>query len=183
MFFPLVIFERGNSLSFIYGIYGRENLFSQDHIGHKGIAEGSKSTSGLWSQVFIKALPNSYILANTIFAFLMLNTPRSAHKEIIGAKVSSFERAAIAYWCTDGYTAKKVSVQWMMELNKHNRGTIEPLYHSNTASFVIQKSLSCLPTQPLLESKRGFSCILWGQQQCQTPQKRPNKSLKPIFIL
>ena len=28
LFFPLVIFERGDSLSFIYGIYGRENLFS-----------------------------------------------------------------------------------------------------------------------------------------------------------
>ena len=57
LFFPLVLFERGNSLSFIYGIYGRENLFSQDHIGHKGIAKGSKSTSGLWSLVFVKALP------------------------------------------------------------------------------------------------------------------------------
>ena len=28
LFFPLVLFERGASLSFIYGIYGRENLFS-----------------------------------------------------------------------------------------------------------------------------------------------------------
>ena len=26
--FPFVLFERGKSLSFIYGIYGRENLFS-----------------------------------------------------------------------------------------------------------------------------------------------------------
>ena len=26
--FPFVLFERGESLSFIYGIYGRENLFS-----------------------------------------------------------------------------------------------------------------------------------------------------------
>ena len=52
-----MLFERGNSLSFIYGIYGRENLFSQDHIGHKGIAKGSKSTSGLWIKVFVKALP------------------------------------------------------------------------------------------------------------------------------
>ena len=26
--FPLVFFERGDSLSFICGIYGRENLFS-----------------------------------------------------------------------------------------------------------------------------------------------------------
>ena len=58
LFFPFVLFERGNSLSFIYGIYGRENLFSQDHIGHKGIAEGSKSTSRLWIKVFVKALPN-----------------------------------------------------------------------------------------------------------------------------
>ena len=81
LFFPLVLFERGNSLSFIYGIYGRENLFSQDHIGHKGIAEGSKSTSGLWSQVFVKALPiiSDGISPKTIFAFLTLNTPRSAH--------------------------------------------------------------------------------------------------------
>ena len=27
-FFPFALFERGESLSFIYGIYGRENLFS-----------------------------------------------------------------------------------------------------------------------------------------------------------
>ena len=59
LFFPLVLFDRGNSLSFIYGIYGRENLFSQDHIGHKGIAKGSKSTSGLWIKVFVKALPTA----------------------------------------------------------------------------------------------------------------------------
>ena len=32
--------------------------------------------------------------SDTIFAFLMLNTPRSAHKEILGAKFASFERAA-----------------------------------------------------------------------------------------
>ena len=58
LFFPLVFFERGVSLSFLYVIYGRENLFLKDHIGHKGIAEGSKSTSGLWRKVFVKALPN-----------------------------------------------------------------------------------------------------------------------------
>ena len=51
--FPVVFFERGDSLSFIWGIYGRENLFSEDHICHKGIAEGSKNTNGLWSQVFV----------------------------------------------------------------------------------------------------------------------------------
>ena len=31
----------------------------------------------------------------TIFAFLTLNTPRSAHNKILGAKFSSFERARI----------------------------------------------------------------------------------------
>ena len=31
----------------------------------------------------------------TIFAFLMLDTPRSAHKEILSAKFLSLERAAI----------------------------------------------------------------------------------------
>ena len=43
---------------------------------------------------------NSYsdgIQSDTIFAFLMLNTPRSAHDKILGAKFLSFERAAIAY--------------------------------------------------------------------------------------
>ena len=53
LFFPLVFFERGDSLSFIWGIYGHENLFSEDHICYKGIAEGSKNTNGLWSQVFV----------------------------------------------------------------------------------------------------------------------------------
>ena len=33
--------------------------------------------------------------SDTIFAFLMLNTPRSEHQEFIGAKFASFERAAI----------------------------------------------------------------------------------------
>ena len=34
------------------------------------------------------------MLPDTIFAFLTLNTPRSAHKEILDAKFLSFERAA-----------------------------------------------------------------------------------------
>ena len=33
--------------------------------------------------------------SDTIFAFLMLNTPRSAHNKIFGAKFLSFERAGI----------------------------------------------------------------------------------------
>ena len=41
----------------------------------------------------------------------MLNTMSPAHNKIFGAKFLSFERAAIAYWCTGGYTVKKRSVQ------------------------------------------------------------------------
>ena len=33
-----------------------------------------------------------YMPTDTIFAFLMLNTPRSAHNKIFGAKFLSFER-------------------------------------------------------------------------------------------
>ena len=42
--------------------------------------------------------PNSSAVPpKTIFAFLTLNTPRSAHQEITCAKFASFERAAIVY--------------------------------------------------------------------------------------
>ena len=41
--------------------------------------------------------------SDTIFAFLMLNTPRSAHNKIFGAKFLSFERAAITYLRTVDY--------------------------------------------------------------------------------
>ena len=46
-------------------------------------------TKGMWIKVFCQspALPS-----DTIFAFLMLNTPRSAHNKIFGAKFLSFER-------------------------------------------------------------------------------------------
>ena len=42
-------------------------------------------------------------LADTIFAFLMLNTMSSAHNKIIGAKFSSFERFELIRLCTVGY--------------------------------------------------------------------------------
>ena len=99
------------------------------------------------------------LMTDTIFAFLTLNTPRSAHKEIIGVNFSSFERAATSYWRTDDYAIKKSNVQWMTELNKHNKVAKEPLFHPNTASVMIQKSLFCLPTAAVLEDKRGFSYI------------------------
>ena len=182
MFFPLVLFERGVASHFFMSYMGVRTCSHKTIYDIKELPKARKAQADCGVRFLLKPCLIR-TCCQTIFAFLTLNTPRSAHKEIIGAKFSSFERAAIAYWCTDGYTAKKVSVQWMMELNKHNRGTIEPLYHSNTASVVIQKSLSSTPTAAVLEWKRGFSYILWGQRRCQTPQKRPNKSLKPIFIL
>ena len=44
---------------------------------------------------FILILNSDGIPSDTIFAFLMLNTPRSAHNKIFGAKFLSFERAGI----------------------------------------------------------------------------------------
>ena len=41
----------------------------------------------------------------------MLNTPRSAHNKIFGAKFLSFERAVIVCWNTADYAAEKRSVQ------------------------------------------------------------------------
>ena len=72
----------------------------------------------------------------------MLNTPRSAHKEILGAKFLSFERVAIVCRYTADYAAKKRSVQWLTKPNKPHWAAIEPLRHSNTASVAMQKSLS-----------------------------------------
>ena len=76
--------------------------------------------------------------AYLIFAFLTLNTPRSAHNKIFGAKFLSFERAVIVYWNTADYAAKKRSVQWMTEQNKHHWVAIAPLLHSNSATFIMQ---------------------------------------------
>ena len=52
---------------------------------------------------FILSIQNSKLLiqnsdvlsSDTIFAFLMLNTPRPAHNKIFGAKFVSFERLEI----------------------------------------------------------------------------------------
>ena len=40
--------------------------------------------------------------SDTIFAFLMLNTPRPAHNKIFGAKFVSFERLEIIWLYTEG---------------------------------------------------------------------------------
>ena len=44
-----------------------------------------------------------WCLADTIFAFLMLNTMSSAHNKIFGAKFSSFERFGLMRLRTVGY--------------------------------------------------------------------------------
>ena len=78
----------------------------------------------------------------------MLNTPRSAHKEILGAKFASFERAAVACWYIGHYAAKMKSVQWMTEPNKHLWVAIEPL-------FTHQHSLYCHTKEPLFHTNSG----------------------------
>ena len=40
-------------------------------------------------------LKNMSLCLNTIFAFLTLNTPRSAHNKIFGAKFLSFEQLVL----------------------------------------------------------------------------------------
>ena len=100
--------------------------------------------------------------SDTIFAFLMLNTPRSAHKEILGVKFASFERAAIACWYIADYAVRTKSVQWITKPNKHLWVAIVPLLHTNSGTIAIQKRHFYIPIVALLECKRGVSCILWG---------------------
>ena len=68
----------------------------------------------------------------------------------------------------------------MTVLNMHQRGTIEPLCYSNTASIVIQKSHFCLPIVAVMEDKRGSSDILWGQMM-QNHAKTARKISKTDF--
>ena len=58
----------------------------------------------------------------------------------------------------------------MMELNKHNRGTIEPLYHSNTASFVIQKASLAFQHSHCWKAKEAF-LIYYGVNNNAKPHK------------
>ena len=60
---------------------------------------------------FVRQIPVYRLVCQTIFAFLTLNTPRSGHKEIFGAKFLSFERAAITYLRTVNYADMERCVQ------------------------------------------------------------------------
>ena len=71
----------------------------------------------------------------------------------------------------------------MTEQNKLHWVAIAPLLHSDTASLVMQYSLSCTLIGLLLECKRGY-IDKSGCHKCnKTTQKQHDKSLKPIFIL
>ena len=57
----------------------------------------TSATNGFFFNLFIMSscLKNMYLMSsclNTIFAFLTLNTTRSAHNKIFGAKFLSFEQ-------------------------------------------------------------------------------------------
>ena len=140
LFFPLVFFERGVSLSFLYVIYGRENLFSKDHIGHKGIAEGSKSTSGLWRKVFVKALPNisdGISVRHNICIYNAQYYDLSARRNL-WCEILEFWACSdnILTLCRLHYQEEKCAIN--TELNKPHRVAIAPLLHSNSATFIIQ---------------------------------------------
>lgn len=77
-------------------------------------------------------------LSVTIFAFLVLNTATWAHKEIYGAKFLSFGRAASTSLWSVGYAVIVWCVQWFGVLKQPLYAIKEPLYHSYTATVVMQ---------------------------------------------
>ena len=123
-------------------------------------SEGSKSTNGLWMNVFVKALPilipnSSAVSPKTIFAFLTLNTPRSAHNKIFGAKFLSFERLVLTSSQPTHYTTDKQNTPRIAQQNQLVYVAKEPLLHCHRATVIMQNSLSCLPIVEVLECKRG----------------------------
>ena len=94
---------------------------------------------------------------DTIFAFLMLNTPRSAHNKILGAKFLSFERLETMCLYTVYYAVLRTKRYETRLANEPLFSAIEPLLHSNTVTFVIQYSLFYTLIVALSEYKRG--CI------------------------
>ena len=92
---------------------------------------------------------------NTIFAFLTLNTPRSAHNKIFGAKILSFEQLALTSSQPTHYTADKQNTQRIAQQNQLVHAAKEPLLHCHRATTIMQNSLSCLPIVEVLECKRG----------------------------
>ncbi len=91
----------------------------------------------------------------TIFAFLTLNTPRSAHNKIFGAKFLSFEQLVLTSSQPAHYTTDKQNTPRIAQQNQLVYVAKEPLLHCHRATVIMQNSLSCLPIVEVLECKRG----------------------------
>ena len=103
-------------------------------------------------------LRNMYLMSsclNTIFAFLTLNTPRSAHNKIFGAKFLSFEQLVLTSSQPVYYTVNKQNTPKIAQQNQLVYVAKEPLLHCHRATTIMQNSLSCLPIVEVLECKRG----------------------------
>ena len=68
----------------------------------------------------------------------MLNTPRSAHNKIFGAKFLSFERFEIMCLYTVCYVVFRTKRYEIRLVKVPLLAAIEPLLHSDTVTFVIQ---------------------------------------------
>ncbi len=71
----------------------------------------------------------------------MLNTPRSAHNKIFGAKFLSFERLKTTCLYTVCYAVFKTRRYDIRHANEPLFSAIEPLLHSNSVTIVMQQSL------------------------------------------
>ena len=91
----------------------------------------------------------------TIFAFLTLNTPRSAHNKIFGAKFLSFEQLELTPSHSIYYAVNKQNTPRIAQQNQPVYVAKKPLLHCNRATVIMQNSLSCLPIVEVLEYKRG----------------------------
>ena len=101
---------------------------------------------------------NMYLMSsclNTIFAFLTLNTPRSAHNKIFVVKFLSFEQLVLTSSQPTHYTVNKQNTPRIAPQNQPVHVAKKPLLHCHRATTIMQNSLSCLPIVEELECKRG----------------------------
>ena len=71
----------------------------------------------------------------------MLNTPRSAHNKIFGAKFLSFEHLKTTCLYTACYAILETKRYEIRLANEPLFSAIEPLLHSNSVTIVMQQSL------------------------------------------
>ena len=117
----------------------------------------TSATNGFFFNLFIMSscLKTCTSCLNTIFAFLTLNTPRSAHNKIFVAKFLSFEQLVLTSSQPVHYTANKQNTPRIAQQNQPVYVAKKPLLHCNRATVIMQNSLSCLPIVEVLECKRG----------------------------